>query len=436
MYDIVIGRNEGDRKKLGLNGTVFLGKHYVKMGQTTSLSNNIYMDVSSSHVVMICGKRGSGKSYSASVIAEEMTRMPDEIKENVSGLFFDTLGVFWTMKYPNEREENLLQEWNLKPEGLKINLHTPVGYFEQAKKDGIPTDKPFSLKTSELGADDWCSVFNIKLTDPLGILVERVVESLREETKEYSILDIIKRIQEDKKSPKEVKDAIENRFTAADRWGLFDEYGTEIEELVKPGEVSVLDISVYTNISGNTEIKSLVIGLISKKLLQSRIAARKAEEVQNIEKSSSYFNDNKKQEKPLVWIFLDEAHEFLPREGKTAATDALVQLLREGRQPGVSLVLVTQQPGEIHRDVLTQSDIVISHRVTAKNDIEALNAMMQSYLIADLQSYLNNLPALPGSAIILDDNSERIYPMRIHPKRSWHGGEAPSAIKVKKEFVI
>jgi len=81
-------------------------------------------------------------------------------------------------------------------------------------------------------------------------------------------------------------------------------------------------------------------------------------------------------------------------------------------------------------------DIVISHRVTAKNDIEALNAMMQSYLIADLQSYLNNLPALPGSAIILDDNSERIYPMRIHPKRSWHGGEAPSAIKVKKEFVI
>jgi len=111
-----------------------------------------------------------------------------------------------------------------------------------------------------------------------------------------------------------------------------------------------------------------------------------------------------------------------------------VQLLREGRQPGVSLVLVTQQPGEIHKDVLTQSDIVLSHRLTAKSDIDALNSMMQSYLLSDLQSYINNLPRLKGSAIILDDNSERIYPMRIHPKRSWHGGEAPSAIKVKKEL--
>jgi len=136
----------------------------------------------------------------------------------------------------------------------------------------------------------------------------------------------------------------------------------------------------------------------------------------------------------MVWIMIDEAHEFLPRVGKTPATDALVQLLREGRQPGVSLVLVTQQPGEIHKDVLTQSDIVLSHRLTAKSDIDALNSMMQSYLLSDLQSYINNLPRLKGSAIILDDNSERIYPMRIHPKRSWHGGEAPSAIKVKKEL--
>lgn len=100
------------------------------------------------------------------------------------------------------------------------------------------------------------------------------------------------------------------------------------------------------------------------------------------------------------------------------------------------MVLVTQQPGEIHKDVLTQSDIVLSHRLTAQVDIEALNSMMQTYLLADLQTYINNLPALPGSAIILDDKAERIYPMRIHPKRSWHGGEAPSALKVKKKFEL
>ena len=50
----------------------------------------------------------------------------------------------------------------------------------------------------------------------------------------------------------------------------------------------------------------------------------------------------------------------------------LTQLLREGRQPGISLVLATQQPGQIHKDVMTQSDIVISHRVTSATDLEAL----------------------------------------------------------------
>ena len=134
---------------------------------------------------------------------------------------------------------------------------------------------------------------------------------------------------------------------------------------------------------------------------------------------------------PLVWIFIDEAHEFLPKDSKTPATDALVQLLREGRQPGISLVLATQQPGQIHKDVMTQSDIVISHRVTAKPDIEALNQIMQTYLLESIRKSLDSLPSLKGSAIILDDNSERIYPMRMRPRFTWHGGEAPTAVKVE-----
>ena len=132
---------------------------------------------------------------------------------------------------------------------------------------------------------------------------------------------------------------------------------------------------------------------------------------------------------------IDEAHEFLPKNGSSPATSALVQLLREGRQPGISMVLATQQPGEIHQEVMTQSDIVISHRITAKPDISALNNMMQSYLSLDILNYLNSLPKESGAAIILDDNSERIFPMAVHPKRSWHGGEAPTALHKKKRIL-
>ena len=137
---------------------------------------------------------------------------------------------------------------------------------------------------------------------------------------------------------------------------------------------------------------------------------------------------------PLVWIIIDEAHEFLPREGKTPATDSLVQLLREGRQPGISLVMATQQPGKIHTDAMTQSDIVLSHRVTAEPDVQALNMIMQSYLYEGIKAKMDALPKLKGSAIILDDNSERIYPMRVKPRFTWHGGEAPTAIKAEKRL--
>src|SRR5690606_27018898 len=64
MHDIIVGRSQSDVEKLGNKGTVLLGKHYIKMGQTTSLSNNIYLDVTRSHVVFICGKRGGGKCLS------------------------------------------------------------------------------------------------------------------------------------------------------------------------------------------------------------------------------------------------------------------------------------------------------------------------------------------------------------------------------------
>ena len=132
-------------------------------------------------------------------------------------------------------------------------------------------------------------------------------------------------------------------------------------------------------------------------------------------------------------MFLDEAHEFLPMHEKTPASNALIQLLREGRQPGISMVLATQQPGVIHRDVMTQSDIILSHRLTNKKDMEALNEMMQSYLLEGITKSMNKLPGEKGAAILLDDSSERLYPMRIRPRFTWHGGEAPRAIRDEEE---
>lgn len=876
-YDIIIGRGESEKKKLGNKGLIFLGKSYVQMGQTTSLSNNVYLDVATSHTILVCGKKGSGKSYSLSVIAEEMANLPKEVNKNLSIILVDTMGIFWSMKYPNQRQEDLLKIWGLRPKGLNILIYTPKGKFKEYKEKKIPTDFNFSIKPSELSASDWCNVFDIKITDEIGVLIERTIDQVKKEKKDFSLDDILKYLKKDKKSELKIKNATENRFIAAKSWGLFDVEGTKIKDIVKNGQVSVLDLSCYSD----WNLKALVVSLLSKKLLQERIDLRKIEEIKMIEKGQHYFSiDEEKEGMPLVWLAVDEClpynseiitdkahtkigdivkrskkgekfkvlgynlknnsynyynvkkvykkevrdlieiktetgkiikctpnhkiltkkgfnysalakeigvpafqhynqkegsikarllghifgdgwitektktigfsgkgntndllkikedlkslgfsssnvssrmtnsqiknytnkiikvkglsqsiysshkayyyfknlcdikgqkvlskskipnwlfdapeeekceflaaffgsdgniissnknvksdfnpirlsfnkieeleenafefakeikkllnltginvsrilkrkgnirkdgkytikidltiaknvenmikflekigyrycerkeieankwlsylkyrnylkkdreilrkkslklhkkglgktkisrilntkeywvrewiyknrkarlpknlpnynewinqryenkiiyeniidkkeiekdyvydisvdkvhnfiadgvivhncHEFLPKNRKTPATDALISLLREGRQPGISLILATQQPGEIHHDVITQSDIILSHRVTAQLDIEALNSIMQSYLSKDILFYLNNLPNLKGSAIILDDNSERIYPIRVRPKMSWHGGETPSSVKIKKQL--
>jgi DNA helicase HerA-like ATPase len=435
-YDIIVGRGEDDKKKLGMRGLIKIGKGYVKMGQYNSLSNNIYMDVSRSHVVLVAGKRGSGKSYTLGVLTEEMADLDPEISQNLAALIFDTMGIYWTMKYANEKDKDLLHENGLKPKNLPVKIFVPFAYYDDFIADGIPADERFALAVSEMTAEDWIITFNLEMINPVSILIVRSLVRLRDERTDYTIKDIIEVIEKDKKSDKEVINAAVGLFESADSWGIFSREGvssTKIKDLVSGGVTSVLDLSVYNSI-GTFNIRALVVSILSRKLFNERMRARKEEEIRAVSKGLSYTFEVEKKKMPLVWLFIDEAHEFLPLDEKIISTDALVQILREGRQPGISLVLATQQPGKIHTDVMTQSDIVLAHRVTAKPDIEALNSMMQSYLTNTIQGYMNDLPSLKGSAIILDDNSERIYPLRMRPRFTWHGGEAPRAVESKKEL--
>jgi hypothetical protein len=98
------------------------------------------------------------------------------------------------------------------------------------------------------------------------------------------------------------------------------------------------------------------------------------------------------------------------------------------------MVMATQQPGKIHTDAMTQSDTILAHRLTAKIDTDALGALLQSYLRVGLDKELANLPRVAGAAIAVDDVNERMYPIRIRPRFSWHGGGAPKIVKEKKKL--
>ncbi len=426
LREIIIGRDQDDREKYGKKGSIYFGKHLVGEGKDSNLTNPVYLDVARPHVSLICGKRGQGKSYTGAVIAEEFFRLPDEIRQNLSMLLIDTMGIWWSLKNPNEQQIGLLKKWGLDPRKFDASVYVPKGFKEEYEKKDVPFDDSFSIRASELSAEDWSLAFGISLVDPLGVLLERVIRRL-EESENYGIEEIIETIQRDERASEDVKQGLENRFLSAEEWGIFSKEGLSIEEILSPGKVSVLDVSYFGHMSSGWSVRGLLVGLLSRRIYRKRVEARRKEEISTI-------RGRKKIDIPMTWVVIDEAHQFLPDEGKTPASDPLKTLVKEGRQPGISVVFITQRPGRIHPDAISQSDLIISHRLTARPDFEALRNIMQTYMTFDIKKYINNLPRKKGSAIVLDDNSERIYSIKVRPRMSWHAGGTPSAFEDEEEF--
>ncbi|MBI4141481.1 hypothetical protein HY484_00995, partial [Candidatus Woesearchaeota archaeon] len=134
----------------------------------------------------------TGKSYSLGVIAEGISTLPSEFSQKLSVILFDTMGIYWTMKYPNHRDESLLQEWNLEGKSIdSVKVYTPFGFFKSYKEQGIPADVPFAIRPSELNSDDWNVTFDLLTNDPIAVFIERIILNLKKENKDYDIKDIL-----------------------------------------------------------------------------------------------------------------------------------------------------------------------------------------------------------------------------------------------------
>ena len=297
MYEIFIGRNSEDREKFGEKGTFMLGRNYVKMGQTSSLSNKVMMDVARSHVVFVTGKRGSGKSYTMASLAEGMMELPEDVTSKIAIVMFDTMGIYWTMKYENRQDQALLADWKLKYRKFNSKIFVPTGYFEESREKGIPVDAAFSIKPSELTTADWCSAFDLDHHSPIGALIGRIVSQFKGEN--FDLDDMIEEVRSDSRSSDSTKAALENLFFTAKDWGLFSKEGFAFSELVAPSQISIIDVSGYASSVGRASVRALVIGLVSKKLFSERMIVRKAEEYKNVRSSTSILEFDKPAKKEM-----------------------------------------------------------------------------------------------------------------------------------------
>ncbi|MBU0635997.1 hypothetical protein KKE06_03150, partial [Candidatus Micrarchaeota archaeon] len=298
-------------------------------------------------------------SYSMAVMLEEMARQPPEIRSRISAIAIDTVGIFWTLKIPNKRENKLLEEWDLKPAATNVKVMVPKGKIDFYKKNDIPVDGVFTLKSSELDAEEWLALFKLTWKDPDGVLLTRIIENLKEKLGTYyGLEDIIKAVQNDKESERVTRQAVVSRLKAAKSWGLFEKTGTRIKELVRPGQLTIIDVSAYRQAIGMEGTRDVIVALVGKKLFEERMLYRKEEE-------SKLIAGMKRESKmPIIWMFIDEAHMFMPKDEDNVALHVLLEWVRVGRQPGLSLVLATQRTNKIHPDAISQADIFISHRMT------------------------------------------------------------------------
>jgi DNA helicase HerA-like ATPase len=163
----------------------------------------------------------------------------------------------------------------------------------------------------------------------------------------------------------------------------------------------------------------MLTGILVKKMYNKRSFDRSREEVKKIKGEHTEVNF------PLVWLFLDEAHLFAPSGHSEPSTDPLVEWVRQGRRPGLSLVMATQQPGALDNRILSQCDTLIIHRLTAGQDSDAVGDKISELHDAQtISHYMQQIPKDPGYAYAMNDDAETIVPVKVRPRKSWHAGES------------
>jgi uncharacterized protein len=98
-------------------------------------------------------------------------------------------------------------------------------------------------------------------------------------------------------------------------------------------------------------------------------------------------------------VILDEADAFAPQKpfaGQERLLGAIEDIVRRGRARGLGVTMITQRPAVLNKNVLTQIEVLVTMRLTAPHDHDAIKAWVESHGTPEEQKTLiASLPALP-----------------------------------------
>jgi DNA helicase HerA-like ATPase len=417
---------------------------------------DVRFDTSLAHVIGLFGKRGSGKSYTLGTLLEGLCTQ--DTSTTISGnprthaiLLFDTLGIFqWVNISLNEKshKETIQQQfavrrgWTIKSEPLDVAIWIPKGSFSETTP---ATHKEFTIRYSDFAAEDWGYLLGLNIyQDRMGQLLNDAFIKVTHEgwhdgskaykaTLAYSLSALIKCIEVDQDLlttyAAETRRALRQQLSTYERNPVFADDGTSLNELLKPGRMSVIVMNKMSD-----ELRLIVVAAFLRRLIASRIRASETEKHLKLLDGLSAEEQAKlkvtlQEVVPPTWVAIDEAQNILPSERATAATEVIVKYVREGRNYGLSFVVATQQPTSIDPRILAQMDTLIVHKLTVQSDIDYVKRNMKSSM-PDEVKYANIALSLDeilrgldiGQALVSNTETERTFIMDIRPRVSVHGG--------------
>src|SRR5258708_22538711 len=98
-----------------------------------------------------------------------------------------------------------------------------------------------------------------------------------------------------------------------------------------------------------------------------------------------------------VFVVIEEAHDLAPGGSEVVSTAILKQVLAEGRKFGIGVGLISQRPGKLDADVLSQCQTQCIMRIVNEIDQKSVAAAIEG-VGRDL---LDNLPALSTGQVLI-----------------------------------
>ena len=433
----IFGREKKLIEKNGKKGCGYMGKIVSYPGGRYEEVGSVYLDLTSPHCMLVLGKRGTGKSYSLGVLAENFAQLSQDIKDRISVVMVDTMSVFHGLKTPNMNsyEVDRLKDFDdLIPKGFENEIQTfmpklALDTYDEGEKPDHDYLLQFPLK--EVGANEWLSLFDLDPTDPIGTDLMKTIRELKKKKEYYDFSDIYAELR--RQSREKSRESLMNFFQQMEELKIFTEKSSSFQEIIKGGNINILDMSYLGRVKGY-DVRNLLVSLIAEKLLKRRTLFSTLE----MQAKAGMLDPDLKQkisENPLVYMVIDEGHLFLPKSADTIASEVLLDWVKLGRHPGLSLILATQEPSALHDSAIRQSDLILAHNLTSHDDIEALGKARQSYMKEgkDIQSIVSTMEFKRGLAVLFDDKTRKMEMCRIRPRMSLHTGVDASALPDRKK---